>query len=64
MQMTDILAQMGGLQSVARELGMRPDEAASGADALLPAMAQNAAAQSGLAPSLLKKMRMAGKALR
>lgn len=38
MQITDILAQMGGLQSVARELGMRQDEAVSGADALLPAI--------------------------
>jgi hypothetical protein len=38
MQITDILAQMGGLQSVARELGVSEDQAASGADALLPAI--------------------------
>lgn len=38
MQITDILAQMGGLQAMARELGMSESEAASGADALLPAI--------------------------
>ncbi|NMG77383.1 DUF937 domain-containing protein [Aromatoleum diolicum] len=118
MQITDILAQMGGLQSMARELGVSEAQAASGAEALVPAIlggfkkqaqsqgtgleglggllgqlgggglldqvlgpqptdvssgndvlgqifgskdvsrtvAQNAAAQSGLEPSLLKKM--------
>ena len=38
MQITDILAQMGGLQSIARELGVSESQAASGADALLPAI--------------------------
>ena len=38
MQITDILAQMGGLQSVARELGVSETEVANGADALLPAI--------------------------
>ena len=38
MQITDILAQMGGLQSIARELGLSESQAASGADALLPAI--------------------------
>ena len=38
MQITDILAQMGGLQSVARELGVSDNQVASGADALLPAI--------------------------
>jgi hypothetical protein len=38
MQITDILAQMGGLQSVARELGVSETQAASGAEALLPAI--------------------------
>jgi hypothetical protein len=38
MQITDILAQMGGLQSVARELGVSEDQAASGAAALVPAI--------------------------
>jgi hypothetical protein len=38
MQITDILAQMGGLQSVARDLGVSPQQAESGAAALLPAI--------------------------
>lgn len=38
MQITDILAQMGGLQSIARELGVSEAEAANGAEALIPAI--------------------------
>lgn len=38
MNLTDILAQAGGLQSVARDLGLSEDQAAAGADALLPAI--------------------------
>ncbi len=38
MQITDVLAQMGGLQSLARELGVSEAEAKSGTDALLPAI--------------------------
>ena len=38
MQITDILAQMGGLQSIARELGVSESQAASGAAALAPAI--------------------------
>ncbi len=38
MQITDILAQMGGLQSMARELGVSEAQAASGAAALVPAI--------------------------
>ena len=38
MQLTDILAQMGGLQSIARELGVSEEQAASGAAALAPAI--------------------------
>lgn len=38
MQITDILAQMGGLQSMARELGVNESQAAAGADALIPAI--------------------------
>ena len=38
MQITDILAQMGGLQSMARELGVSETQAANGADALIPAI--------------------------
>jgi hypothetical protein len=38
MQITDILAQMGGLQSMANELGVSEDEARTGAAALIPAI--------------------------
>lgn len=38
MQITDLLAQMGGLDSIARELGVSKSEAASGAAALAPAI--------------------------
>ncbi|WP_296490623.1 DUF937 domain-containing protein [Rhodoferax sp.] len=38
MQLTDILAQMGGLRSMSRELGISERQAASGAEALLPAI--------------------------
>jgi hypothetical protein len=38
MQITDILARIGGLQSVARELGVSETDAASGAEALMPAI--------------------------
>ena len=38
MQITDLIAQMGGLQSMARELGISPQQAQSGAAALLPAI--------------------------
>jgi hypothetical protein len=37
-QITDILANMGGLESMARELGISENQAASGAAALLPAI--------------------------
>jgi hypothetical protein len=38
MQITHILAQMGGLESMARELGVTESQAASGAAALIPAI--------------------------
>jgi len=38
MQIKDILAQMGGISSMARELGVSESQAASGAAALLPAI--------------------------
>ena len=38
MQVTDILAQMGGLQSMARELGVSESQVATGAEALVPAI--------------------------
>ena len=38
MQITEILAQMGGLQSMARELGVSETQAANGTEALVPAI--------------------------
>jgi len=38
MQIADILAQMGGLRSMARELGVSEQQARTGAEALLPAV--------------------------
>ena len=38
MQITDILAQMGGLQAMSRELGISESQAAAGAAALAPAI--------------------------
>ncbi len=38
MQITDILAQMGGLKSIAQELGINESQATSGAEALGPAI--------------------------
>ena len=38
MQITDILGRLGGLQSMARELGVSETQAASGAEALIPAI--------------------------
>lgn len=38
MNLTDILAQVGGLQSVANDLGVSEEQAAAGAEALLPAI--------------------------
>ena len=38
MQITDVLAQMGGLKSIAGELGVDESQVASGAAALLPAI--------------------------
>ena len=38
MQLTDILARMGGLQSMSRELGISESQASSGAEAPIPAI--------------------------
>lgn len=38
MQLTDIIAQLGGLQSMAKELGVSESQAATGAAALMPAI--------------------------
>ena len=65
MQITDILAQVGGVTSMAKELGVSEGQAASGAAALgqifgskdvSRAVGQSASAQSGIDPGLLKKM--------
>lgn len=38
MQITDLIARTGGLDSIARELGIPQEQAATGAEALLPAI--------------------------
>lgn len=38
MQLTDILAQMGGLQSMAQELGVSASQVSRGTEALIPAI--------------------------
>jgi hypothetical protein len=38
MNVTDMIAKMGGLQSIAKELGVSEAQAASGAAALVPAI--------------------------
>ena len=38
MQITDLLAQMGGLSSIAKQLGVSEEQTAKGADALAPAI--------------------------
>lgn len=54
MQITDILAQMGGLQSMARELGVSEQQAASGAEALVPAILGGFKKQAQASPSGLE----------
>lgn len=51
MQITDLLAQMGGLQSMARELGISEAQAASGAAALAPAILGGFKKQAQAQPS-------------
>ena len=47
MQITDLLAQMGGIQSMARELGVSETQAQQGAEALLPAVLGGFQKQAG-----------------
>jgi hypothetical protein len=54
MQFTDILAQTGGLQAMARELGVSEAQAASGAAALLPAILGGFKKQAQSQPSGLE----------
>src|SRR5262245_40506685 len=51
MPFTDILAQTGGLQAMARELGVSETQAASGAAALLPAVLGGFKKQAQAQPS-------------
>jgi len=51
MQITDIISQMGGIQSIARELGVSETEAARGADALAPAILGGFKKQAQAQPS-------------
>jgi len=54
MQIMDILGEMGGIQSVARELGISEPQAASGAAALLPALLGGFKSQAQVHPSGLE----------
>jgi len=51
MQLNDLLAQMGGLQSMARELGVSEAQAAKGAEALMPAILGGFKKQAQAQPS-------------
>ena len=51
MQITDLLAQTGGLSQMARELGVNDQQAASGAAALLPAILGGLKKQAQAQPS-------------
>ena len=54
MQITDVLAQMGGLGSMARELGVSESLAAKGAEALIPAILGGFKKQAQAQPSGLE----------
>lgn len=54
MQITDVLAQMGGLQSIAKELGVSETQVASGAAALAPAILGGFKKQAQSQPSGLE----------
>ncbi|HYD77222.1 DUF937 domain-containing protein [Ramlibacter sp.] len=63
MDITDLLSQTGGLDSIARDLGISPQQAASGASALAPAIlggfqkrAQEPATAGGGLPDLLSSL--------
>jgi hypothetical protein len=54
MQITDLLAQMGGIGSMARELGVSESQAAAGAEALIPAILGGFKKQAQAQPSGLE----------
>jgi len=56
MQLTDTLAQMGGLQSMAKELGISEGQAVSGAEALIPAILGGFKRQAQTQPAGLEGM--------
>jgi hypothetical protein len=54
MEITDLLAQMGGVSSMARDLGVSESQATAGAQALLPAILGGFKKQAQAQPSGLK----------
>ncbi len=54
MNLTDILAQAGGLQAIARDLGLNEQQAMAGAEALLPAILGGMKKQAQAQPSGLQ----------
>ncbi len=54
MQITDVLAQMGGLSSMASELGVSEKQAAAGAEALIPVILGGFKKQAQAQPSGLE----------
>jgi len=54
MDITEILRQVGGLQSMARELGIDEAQAAAGAEALVPAILGGFKRQAGAQPAGLE----------
>ena len=54
MQISDLLGQMGGVQSMARELGVSESQAAMGAEALIPAILGGFKKQARSQPSGLE----------
>jgi hypothetical protein len=54
MQISDLLAQIGGVQSIARELGVSESQAAMGAEALIPAILGGFKKQAQSQPSGLE----------
>lgn len=56
MQITDVLAQMGGLKSIARELGVTESQATRGAEALAPAILGGLKKQAQATPAGLDSL--------
>jgi hypothetical protein len=56
MQVTDLLARMGSLESIANELGVSEAQVASGAAALAPAILGGFRKQAEMQPSGLERL--------